>query len=123
MPERRSADGSLSPGQALRVTLRWLAPGTMLRWWPWGGASLVLRGAGWEQSTAVRVYPGYSLDWHAFSVRRAPAGRPRCGWNSTAWTRKSLHTYTIEETDRLLAPPPFAETIGAEFEGVATLEG
>ncbi len=118
-----AADGSLSPGQALRVTLKWLAPESCCAGGPWGGASLVLRGEGWEQSQPVRVYPGYSLDWHAFSVPAGASGQAALWLEFDGMDAQKLATYTIEETDRLLAPPPFAETIGAEFEGVATLEG
>ncbi|MCC6799068.1 MAG: hypothetical protein IT325_03060, partial [Anaerolineae bacterium] len=118
-----AADGSLSPGQALRVTLRWLAPESCCAAGPWSAASLILRSDGWQQSQPVRVYSGYSLDWHPFSIPADASRQAELWLDFTGAGAQRLATYTIEDTDRLFAPPPFAQAVGAQFKGVATLEG
>ena len=118
-----AAGGSLSPGQELRVTLEWLAPETCCTDGAWSSAEVVLRGETWEQHQPATVYPGYSLGRHAFAIPADASGQATLWIESGDWKSQQLAAYTITETDRLFALPPIAQTIGARFEGVGTLEG
>lgn len=118
-----AAGGALSPGQELRVTLEWLAPAGCCEDGAWSGADVVLRGEGWEQRQPVSAYPGYGLDRHAFAVPANAEGQAELWLEPDNLPSQQLAAYTIMETDRLLEPPPFAQAVGARFEGVGTLEG
>ena len=118
-----AAGGSLSPGQELRVTLEWLAPESCCEAGAWSDAELILRGEGWEQRRPVRVYPGFSLDRHAFAIPADAAGSAVLALEGENLSSQELAAYTITETDRLFAMPPLDQPVGARFEGVGTLEG
>lgn len=118
-----AVDAPISPGQELRITLQWATSPDCCSDGPWHGGALVLRGEGWEQARPVSAYPRYSLDWHAFSIPADATGQARL-WLEVGDTEPiHLATYTLLETGRLFAPPPFEQPVGARFEGVGTLEG
>ena len=114
---------ALTPGQELRITLKWQAPDECCSDGPWTGAKLALRGDGWEVVHPVKAYAGYSLDWHAFMVPASASGEAILAIGSEALEPVTLATYIIERTDRLFAPPPYDVPVGAEFTGLAVLEG
>lgn len=115
--------GTLNPGQELRITLKWQAPDECCADEPWTGAKMALRGDGWEVVQPVRVFGGYSLDWHAFVVPAGASGEAVLAVGSDTLEPVTLATYVLEHTDRLFAPPPYDVPVGAEFTGLATLEG
>lgn len=118
-----AADAPISPGQELRITLQWATLPDCCSDGPWHGGTLILRGEGWEQARPVSAYPRYSLDWHAFSIPADATGQAWL-WLEVGDTEPiHLATYTLLETDRLFAPPPFEQPVGALFEGVGALEG
>ncbi len=114
---------TLNPGQELRITLKWQAPDDCCADGPWTGAKMALRGDGWEVVQPVRVFAGYSLDWHAFVVPAGASGEAVLAVGSDTLEPVTLATYTLEQTDRLFAPPPYDVPVGAGFTGLATLEG
>lgn len=118
-----AVDAPISPGQELRITLQWAASPDCCPDGPWHGGTLVLRGEGWEQARPVNAYPRYSLDWHAFSIPADASGQAWLWLEPGASEPIHLATYTLLKTDRLFAPPPFEQPVGALFEGVGTLEG
>ena len=115
--------GALTAGQELRITLRWEAPADCCAAGPWTGATLALRGDGWRVAGPVRVYPGFSLDWHALLVPAEAEGRAALVLEAPGQQPVTLAEFTVERTERLFAPPPFDTAVLTEFQGVAVLEG
>lgn len=115
--------GALAAGQELRVALRWLAVPDCCAAGPWAGATLALRGDGWGADGPVRVYPGYSLDWHALLVPAEAEGAAALTLEAPGQPPVMLAEYTVERTERLFAPPPYDTAVLTEFQGVAMLEG
>ena len=115
--------GALAAGQELRITLRWLAMSDCCAEASWTGATLALRGDGWGVAGPVRVYPGYSLDWHALLVPAEAEGAATLVLEAPGQQPVTLAGYTVERTERLFAPPPFDTALLTEFQGVAVLEG
>ncbi|MEP0764188.1 MAG: hypothetical protein HRF48_15770, partial [Chloroflexota bacterium] len=115
--------GALAAGQELRITLRWEAPADCCAAGPWTGATLALRGEGWGVAGPVRVYPGFSLDWHALLVPAEAEGRAALVLEAPGQQPVTLAEFTVERTERLFAPPPFDTAVLTEFQGVAVLEG
>ena len=92
--------GTLNPGQELRITLKWQAPDECCADEPWTGAKMALRGDGWEVVQPVRVFGGYSLDWHAFVVPAGASGEAVLAVGSETLEPVTLATYVLEHTDR-----------------------
>jgi hypothetical protein len=70
----------------------------------------------------VRVYSTYSQDWHALRIPAEASGSAELVVESDEET-VPLATYTIEQTDRLFAPPAFNVPVQTDFSGLALLEG
>lgn len=119
------ATDALNPGQELRITLHWWLPSTCCLADPWTGADLVLRGAdGTEYAREpVRVYNGYSRDWHALTVPADAVGEAVLAVEAVGVEPATLVTYTIRATDHLFAAPPYDVAVDAVYPGVAALEG
>ncbi len=115
--------GALAAGQELRITLRWGAAADCCAAGPWTDATLALRGEGWDVAGPVRVYPGYSLDWHALLVPAEAEGAAVLALEVPGVKPMTLAAYTVERTERLFAPPPYDTALLSEFQGVAVLEG
>jgi hypothetical protein len=109
-------NGTLNPGQELRITLQWQSTG------PTEG-SVILRGDGWELLQPITTYPDYSLDWHAFVIPAEASGEATLAVESNAVEPFVLATYTIEASDHLFAPPPFDYPFQTTFGTVGELEG
>ncbi len=74
---------------------------------PGPGATVTLRGDGWEVSQPVAAYATYSLDWHAFVVPAEASGEAALTVQAGNGEPITLATYTIEQSDHLFAPPAF----------------
>jgi len=112
-----NADAPLNPGQEARITLWWRAHEV------WAAGKLALTGAGWQILQDVAAYPANSLDWHAFRVPAEAAGGVVLTLEVAGREPLLLARYTVEAADRLFAAPPFEYPLGAEFAGLAVLEG
>lgn len=112
----------LSAGQALRITLYWTAE-NCCQDQPWTDATLTLQGDGWADTQSVAVFGPYSLDWHAFRVPADASGSVDLVLDRPGVRPITLATFTVEQTDRLYAPPAFDVPTGDTFGTLAVLEG
>ncbi len=113
---------TLNTGQELRITLHWRAQEGCCTAEPWTNATLALRGEDWAITEPVRVFSTYSQDWHTLRIP-AEANGPAELVVESGVESITLTTYTIEQTDRLFAPPAFDITMRTDFSGLALLEG
>lgn len=122
--DARAAD--LNPGQELRITLHWSAPGECdpgSDCTPLEPGELVLRGEDWALAQPVQAYPGYSQDWHVMVIPGGVSGDAVLQIVGPDSEPVELAVYTIEETDYRFAPPAFEVPVGVEFSGIAVLDG
>jgi hypothetical protein len=110
---------TLNPGQELRITLHWHLAGQDR----WTGATLVLRGDGWEASQPVTAYATYSLDWHALVIPAEANGDAALIVESAHVEPITLATYTVEASDHLFTPPAWDVPVQTTFDDLAVLEG
>lgn len=114
--------GVLNAGQELRITVYWAAA-DCCRSQPWTGAEIVLRGDGWSLAQPVRVYGPYSLGWHAFRIPADAGETAELVLVPVDGPAMTLASYTIEQTERLFAPPAYDVPVGTAFGDLAVLEG
>ncbi len=118
-----AVQGTLNPGQELRITLQWHVFSDCCHEHPWRQGAILLRGDGWELTQPVKAYSAYSLDRHSFVIPPEASGPATLTVESDQGESTVLATYDVQKTDHLFARPPFDVPVQAEFAGAAVLEG